>query len=112
MLVTYIVLWSACTALTGFATGLAALVIVRVARAASRKPARIRQARLLISRWFPFSQRGTRQRRGFVRRPDRQLTRPVAHCWCDRGARLMAARVVDLWRLGLLLALATMAGFQ
>jgi MFS family permease len=56
MLVAYIGLWSLCTALTGFITGLLALVIVRCAcglAEAGAYPA----SGLLISRWFPFDQR-------------------------------------------------------
>jgi MFS family permease len=56
MLVTYIAVWSLCTAFTGFVTGLLALVIVRCAcglAEAGAYPA----SGLLISRWFPFHQR-------------------------------------------------------
>jgi MFS family permease len=56
MLVTYIGLWSLCTAFTGFVTGLVVLVIVRCAcglAEAGAYPA----SGLLISRWFPFHQR-------------------------------------------------------
>lgn len=56
MLVAYIVLWSACTALTGFAGGLMALVIVRLACGLSEAGAYPASARV-ISRWFPFQQR-------------------------------------------------------
>lgn len=56
MLVCYIVLWSLCTAATGFAGGLLALVVVRSAcglAEAGAYPA----SGLLITRWFPFFQR-------------------------------------------------------
>jgi sugar phosphate permease len=57
MLVTYILLWSMCTALTGFVSGLAALIVVRAAcglAEAGAYPA----SGLLVTRWFPFSHRG------------------------------------------------------
>lgn len=57
MLITYILLWSACTALTGFAAGLAMLITVRVACGFAEAGAYPASA-LLITRWFPFSQRG------------------------------------------------------
>ena len=57
MLVTYIVLWSICTALTGFVGGLISLIVVRSAcglAEAGAYPA----SSLLVTRWFPFAQRG------------------------------------------------------
>ena len=57
MLVTYIVLWSICTALTGFVGGLISLIVVRSAcglAEAGAYPA----SSLLVTRWFPFMQRG------------------------------------------------------
>ncbi len=57
MLVTYILAWSLCTALTGFVGGLASLIAVRVAcglAEAGAYPA----SSLLVTRWFPFIQRG------------------------------------------------------
>ncbi|EDY21827.1 major facilitator superfamily MFS_1 [Chthoniobacter flavus Ellin428] len=56
MLVAYIVLWSACTALTGLATSIAAIVIVRLACGLSEAGAYPASARV-ISRWFPFGHR-------------------------------------------------------
>lgn len=53
MLVAYIALWSLCTGLTGFATGLLALVIVRCACGLAEAGA-YPSSGLLISRWFPF----------------------------------------------------------
>jgi sugar phosphate permease len=57
MLVTYILLWSLCTALTGFVGGLISLIVVRSAcglAEAGAYPA----SSLVVTRWFPFSQRG------------------------------------------------------
>lgn len=56
MLVAYIVLWSACTALTGFTTTLAALVAVRLLCGLAEAGAYPASARV-ISRWFPFGHR-------------------------------------------------------
>src|SRR5262249_975170 len=56
MLVAYIGLWSLCTAFTGFATGLIALVIVRCACGLAEAGA-YPSSGLLVSRWFPFHQR-------------------------------------------------------
>lgn len=56
MLVAYIVLWSACTALTGFTGGLVALVVVRLACGLSEAGAYPASARV-ISRWFPYGHR-------------------------------------------------------
>lgn len=56
MLVTYIVLWSACTALTGFTTTIAALVGVRLMCGLSEAGAYPASARV-VSRWFPFGHR-------------------------------------------------------
>jgi len=53
MLVAYIALWSLCTGLTGFATGLLALVIVRCACGLAEAGA-YPSSGLLIARWFPF----------------------------------------------------------
>ena len=56
MLVTYILLWSLCTALTGFIGGLIGLIVVRAAcglAEAGAYPA----SSLLVTRWFPFTQR-------------------------------------------------------
>jgi len=55
MLVAYIALWSLCTAFTGFAAGLLALVIVRCACGLAEAGA-YPSSGLLISRWFPFHQ--------------------------------------------------------
>ncbi len=55
MLVAYIALWSLCTAFTGFAPGLLALVIVRCACGLAEAGA-YPSSGLLISRWFPFHQ--------------------------------------------------------
>lgn len=56
MLVAYIVLWSACTALTGFMATLAALVIVRLACGLAEAGAYPASSRV-VSRWFPFGHR-------------------------------------------------------
>lgn len=56
MLMAYIVLWSLCTALTGFAGGLAALLIARLACGLAEAGAYPASARV-ISRWFPFGHR-------------------------------------------------------
>jgi MFS family permease len=56
MLVAYIVLWSTCTALTGFAATLAALVVVRLACGLAEAGAYPASARV-IARWFPFGHR-------------------------------------------------------
>jgi sugar phosphate permease len=56
MLVIYIVLWSLCTALTGFTHGLVALIAARLVCGLSEAGAYPASARL-ISRWFPFAQR-------------------------------------------------------
>lgn len=56
MLVTYILLWSMCTAMTGFVGGLLALTAVRFAcglAEAGAYPA----SGLLVTRWFPLAQR-------------------------------------------------------
>lgn len=57
MLVTYIVLWSLCTACTGFIHGLTLLIGVRFACGLAEAGAYPASARL-IARWFPYSQRG------------------------------------------------------
>lgn len=56
MLVFYIGLWSLCTALTGFVSGVMGLVIVRCACGLAEAGA-YPSCALLISRWFPFQQR-------------------------------------------------------
>lgn len=56
MLTCYILAWSLCTALTGFANGLAALLGVRLACGFAEAGAYPASARL-ITRWFPFHQR-------------------------------------------------------
>jgi ACS family glucarate transporter-like MFS transporter len=56
MLVVYIALWSICTALTGFAGGLAALLAARLACGLAESGAYPASARV-VSRWFPLSQR-------------------------------------------------------
>lgn len=56
MLVTYILLWSLFTGLTGFAGGLLALIVVRSACGVSEAGAYPASA-LVITRWFPFNQR-------------------------------------------------------
>lgn len=56
MLVIYIILWSTCTALTGFAGSLALLVTARLACGLSEAGAYPASARV-ISRWFPFGHR-------------------------------------------------------
>ncbi|MCZ2146229.1 MAG: MFS transporter [Bryobacterales bacterium] len=53
MLVAYIALWSLCTGLTGFATALLTLVIVRCACGLAEAGA-YPSSGLLIARWFPF----------------------------------------------------------
>jgi MFS family permease len=57
MLVTYILLWSMFTAMTGFVGGLIGLVIVRAACGLSEAGAYPASA-LLVTRWFPFAHRG------------------------------------------------------
>ena len=56
MLVTYILLWSCCTALTGVATGLAMLLGMRLACGLSEAGAYPASGGL-VKRWFPFTQR-------------------------------------------------------
>jgi len=56
MLVVYIALWSACTAMTGFAGSLAALLTARLACGLSESGAYPASARV-ISRWFPYGHR-------------------------------------------------------
>ena len=56
MLVAYIALWSICTAATGLVAGLLGLVLVRCACGLTEAGAYPTSA-LVISRWFPFSQR-------------------------------------------------------
>lgn len=57
MLVMYILMWSLCTALTGFAGGLIGLLVVRLACGLAEAGAYPASGRI-IARWFPFSQRG------------------------------------------------------
>lgn len=56
MLVLYILLWSACTAATGLAGNLAALIVLRFACGLAEAGAYPASGRL-IARWFPFNQR-------------------------------------------------------
>lgn len=56
MLVIYIVLWSLCTALTGFTGALVALLVVRLACGLSEAGAYPASGRV-ITRWFPFGHR-------------------------------------------------------
>lgn len=56
ILVTYIILWSICTAITGLAGGLFGLLIARLACGLSEAGAYPASARI-VSRWFPLSQR-------------------------------------------------------
>lgn len=56
MLVTYILLWSLCTGLTGFVGGLIGLIVVRSACGLSEAGAYPASA-LVVTRWFPFQQR-------------------------------------------------------
>lgn len=56
MLVAYIVLWSICTALTGFAGALATLVVVRLACGLAEAGAYPASSRI-VGRWFPFGHR-------------------------------------------------------
>ena len=56
MLAAYVLAWSLCTALTGWMTGLLALVAVRLACGLAEAGAYPASA-LLITRWFPFTQR-------------------------------------------------------
>jgi len=56
MLVTYILFWSVFTAMTGFVGGVIALIAVRAACGLAEAGAYPASA-LLVSRWFPFSQR-------------------------------------------------------
>lgn len=57
MLVVYIALWSLCTAFTGFVGTLVALIAARAACGLAEAGAYPASA-LLVSRWFPFGQRG------------------------------------------------------
>lgn len=57
MLVTYILLWSLFTGLTGFVGGLMSLIFVRAACGLAEAGAYPASA-LLVTRWFPFGQRG------------------------------------------------------
>nr|MDQ3624755.1 MFS transporter [Verrucomicrobiota bacterium] len=57
MLVTYILLWSLCTAATGLVGGLMGLVAVRLACGLAEAGAYPASGRV-ITRWFPFGQRG------------------------------------------------------
>jgi MFS family permease len=56
MLVTYILLWSLFTGLTGFVGGLLGLIVVRAACGLAEAGAYPASA-LLVTRWFPFTQR-------------------------------------------------------
>jgi MFS family permease len=56
MLVTYILLWSLCTGMTGFVSSLALLILVRAACGLAEAGAYPASA-LLVTRWFPFSHR-------------------------------------------------------
>ena len=56
MLVSYITLWSACTALTGVAGSLAGILIARLACGLSEAGAYPASARV-VSRWFPYGHR-------------------------------------------------------
>lgn len=56
MLVTYVILWSVFTALTGFVGGLIAMIVVRSACGLAEAGAYPASA-LLVTRWFPFGQR-------------------------------------------------------
>ncbi|MEQ1861301.1 MAG: MFS transporter [Chthoniobacteraceae bacterium] len=56
MLVVYIVLWSACTAVTGLVATLAALIVARLACGLAEAGAYPASARV-IARWFPFGHR-------------------------------------------------------
>ncbi len=57
MLVMYILVWSMCTALTGFVGGLLSLIVVRAACGLAEAGAYPASA-LLVTRWFPVVQRG------------------------------------------------------
>lgn len=111
MLVTYIVLWSICTAATGFANALWPLLAVRIAcglAEAGAYPA----SGLLITRWFPFLHRGRANALvAFGGRVGNSLA-----LWLTAGAiaALGSWRPV-LWiygAIGLLLAIATRVIFR
>ncbi|MBY0508274.1 MAG: MFS transporter [Bryobacteraceae bacterium] len=57
MLVIYILVWSLCTALTGFIGGLFGLIVVRAACGLAEAGAYPASA-LLVTRWFPVAYRG------------------------------------------------------
>ena len=111
MLVTYILLWSICTALTGFVGGMVGLIVVRSAcglAEAGAYPA----SSLLVTRWFPFAQRGRANSVvAFGGRTGNSLA-----LWLTAGAiaALGSWRPV-LWiygAIGLALALATLIVFR
>ena len=111
MLVTYILLWSACTALTGFATGLAALVVVRV-RLRSRRGRRVPGKRTSDHALVPIRPAWQSQQRGvFGGRIGNSLA-----LWLTAGA----IAVLGSWRpvlwiygaIGVFLAFATWLVFS
>lgn len=111
MLVTYIALWSLCTAFTGLVGGLIGLVILRSACGLAEAGAYPASA-LVISRWFPFHQRA--RVNGVVTFGGR-VGNSMA-LWLTAGA----IAVLGSWRpvlwiygiLGLVLALATRVVFR
>ncbi len=111
MLVAYIALWSICTAATGLASSLAALVAVRAACGLAEAGAYPASA-LLVSRWFPFHQRG---RANSVVSFGGRVGNSLA-LWLTAGAiAFFGAWRPVLWiygSLGLVLALATQIVFR
>lgn len=111
MLVTYILAWSTCTALTGFAGGLLSLIAVRGACGLMEAGAYPASA-LLVTRWFPFHHRA---RANSVVAFGGRIGNALA-LWLTAGAIL----VLGSWRpvlwiygaIGLLLALATQVVFR
>jgi len=111
MLVTYILFWSFFTALTGFAGGMLALVVLRTACGLSEAGAYPASA-LLITRWFPFSQRG---RANSIVSLGGRIGNSVA-LWLTAGAiALLGSWRPVLWiygTIGIGLALATLLIFR
>jgi len=111
MLVTYIALWSLCTAFTGLVGGLIGLVILRSACGLAEAGAYPASA-LVVSRWFPFHQRA--HANGVVTFGGRAGNSMAL--WLTAGA----IAVLGSWRpvlwiygiLGLVLALATRVVFR
>lgn len=111
MLVTYILLWSLFTGLTGFVGGLIGLIVVRSACGLSEAGAYPASA-LLITRWFPFTQRA---RANSIVSLGGRMGNSLA-LWLTAGAiALLGSWRPVLWiygAIGLGLALATFIVFR